>query len=422
MTQLDHTGDAPAATCPVDSLGGEHLPFAHEGMYDLFARARATEPVFYSPTINYWVLTRRDDVLQAFRDTERFSASIAMAPVTPFEPALIRQLAEGGFAVEATQVSADPPKHTRIRAVAGRLLSSRRFAALEPEIRQVVVAAASGLAGRTRIDLIGDFAYDLPARIVFLLLGVRNADVALLKRWSDKRMLLTMGALGPAEQLEAGREMLDYWHYCRELVAERMASPAGDDYVSQLIVARDGNDEVLTVNEIASLVFGLLLAGHETTTTMTGNALAVLLRHRDAWEAICRDPTLIPNAVEETLRFASSVVCWRRRALVDVTLGGVAIPAGSNLLLAIASANHDESRFPDPATFDIHRSNARQHVSFGSGIHFCLGAPLARMELVMILEELTTRFPRLRLEPGQRPAMSQTITFRGPQELWALTS
>lgn len=422
MTQLDHTRDAPAATCPVDSLGAEYLPFAHEGMYQLFERARAGEPVFYSPAINYWVLTRREDVLQAFRDTERFSASIAMAPVTPLHPDVIRQLAEGGFTVEATQVSADPPKHTRIRAVAARLLSSRRFAALEPDIRRLVVRAADRLVGRARVDLIGDFAYDLPALIVFLLLGVEDADVSLLKRWSDKRMLLTMGDLGPAAQQEAAAEMLDYWHYCRALVAERMDTPAGEDYVTQLIAARDGNDDVLTVNEIASLVFGLLLAGHETTTTMTGNALEALLTHPDAWAAICADPSLIPNAVEEALRHASSVVCWRRRALVDVTLSGVTIPAGANLLLAIASANHDESRFPDPARFDIHRSNARQHVSFGSGIHFCLGAPLARMELVMILEELTRRFPALQLEPDQELEMSRTITFRGPRHLWARTA
>jgi cytochrome P450 len=181
---------------------------------------------------------------------------------------------------------------------------------------------------------------------------------------------------------------------------------------------RDGDDARLTLNEIASLVFGLLLAGHETTTNMTANALHALLAHHDRWERLVREPALIPNAVEETLRFASSVVCWRRRALVDVEIGDVAIQQGSNILLSLGSANHDEAHFAAPDTLDITRGNAREHVSFGHGLHFCLGAPLARLELRVILEELTRRFPTMRLAEDAPLDLIRTIAFRGPRALW----
>jgi hypothetical protein len=415
VTSLASTRDAPGLA-RASALGGAYRPFEHVGMYETFARARREEPVFFSPEINYWVVTRRDDILAVFRDPDRFSAAIALSPVRSFTPQTLAYLRDHGFGAEATQVSCDRPKHTRIRNIAGRLLSAKEFQKLEPQVREIVARFADRLEGKEVADLVADFAYELPAIVIFRVLGIPDADAPRIKSWADKRLLLTFGELDGDEQLTAAAEMVDYWRYCVDLVADRQRQPR-DDYASKLLAARGGDDSVLTLKEIASLVFGLLLAGHETTTNMTANAVHALLSHREQWERLVADPSLIPNAVEEALRFASSVVCWRRRALTDVEIGGVAIPAGSNILLALGSANRDDGNFPSPDAFDIGRANAREHLSFGHGLHFCLGAPLARLELKLILEELTRRFPAMRLVSPDWPEMIRTIAFRGPVRL-----
>jgi cytochrome P450 len=417
MTQLTSTADAPAPACPADTIGHSYRPFDHTGMYEFFAAARASVPVFFCPEINYWVVTRRADILPILRDAVKYSAAIAMAPVQPLPPAVLAYFQREGYGVEATQVSCDPPKHTRIRNFAGQLLSQKRLLALEPAVRTIVARFCDRLEGCDRVDMVADFAYELPALVIFQLLGIPDADTPKIKAWADDRLLFTFGALDEAGQLRAAARMVDYWRYCVALVENRKREPR-DDYASHLLAMREGDDARLTENEIASLVFGLLLAGHETTTNMTANALHALLAQRSEWERLVCEPALIPNAVEETLRFASSVVCWRRRALVDVEIGNVAIPQGSNILLALGSANRDEAHFDAPETLDIARSNAREHVSFGYGLHFCLGAPLARLELKVILEELTRRFPTMRLAEEAPLHMIRTIAFRGPRALW----
>jgi hypothetical protein len=170
---------------------------------------------------------------------------------------------------------------------------------------------------------------------------------------------------------------------------------------------------------VTQIVYSLLFAGHETTTGLISNALRQLLTHRHAWEEICRDASLIPNAVEEVLRFDSSVIAWRRQATQAVEIGGVPVPAGANLLLLLGSANRDPAVFEDPERFDIHRRNAREHLSFGQGVHYCLGAPLGRLEARVVLEELSARLPGLRLVPGQAPRFRPNTTFRGPLALLA---
>ena len=166
-------------------------------------------------------------------------------------------------------------------------------------------------------------------------------------------------------------------------------------------------------------MFGLLLAGHETTTNLSANALLMLLSDLPSWAAICRDPSLIPGAIEEVLRIASSVVCWRRRTREVTIVQGVTIPANANVLLALGSANYDAALFPEPDRFDIRRPNAREHVSFGKGTHFCMGASLARLELKVLLEEIVKRYPQLTLVEGQHLEYIRTVAFRGPKSLIA---
>src|SRR4029077_8895770 len=182
-------------------------------------------------------------------------------------------------------------------------------------------------------------------------------------------------------------------------------------------LARVGDLPALNHQEVTQIVYELLFTGHETTTGLLGNALRRLLTDRHAWEEICGDPSLIPNAIEEVLRFDSSVITWRRKTTEAAEIGGVPVPAEANLLLLLGSANRDPAVFEDPDRFDIHRPNAREHLSFGHGAHFCLGAPLARLEARVVLEELSARLPSLRLVPGQPLRFQPNTTFRGPLSL-----
>jgi len=211
--------------------------------------------------------------------------------------------------------------------------------------------------------------------------------------------------------------LLEYWKYTDAYI-QRLLANAPDNYVGDLIRASRKEPSELSVQEITNVVYGLLIAGHETTTSMSANAIVTLMENREAWDRLCTDPALIPNAVEELLRFDSSVITWRRKALKAVEVGGMPIPEGANLLLALCSGNRDNAHFPDPERFDLDRANAKTHLSFGFGIHYCLGAPLARLELKVILEELTRRLPSLRMVSQQTFEFPPNTSFRGPAQLW----
>ncbi|MGH7780988.1 MAG: cytochrome P450 [Candidatus Binataceae bacterium] len=418
-SDAQHPHDRAAATCPVTGLGADFNPFVDPYLaspYPFWLRARSEEPVFYSPELDYWVVTRYADVKAIFADPKTFSASNVQNPIAPLSPKVVAILREGGFGAVPAMSNADPPTHTRIRKFTGQAFTPRRVAKLEIGIRAIVTKFLDQIAPRHGADLVRDMVYELPVLVLFIFLGMPTADVARVKSWAKNRLMLTWGHLSEAEQIHEARGLLEYWRYSRRHVEQLLKNPP-DNIVGDLIRARDGDDQVLSIDEIATVVYGLLIAGHETTTSLAGNAIVNLLEHRAAWDELCTKPELIPHAVEEILRYDTSVITWRRRAARAVEIGGVAIPENANLLLAIGSANRDESEFPRSAEFDIHRGNAKEHLAFGFGIHYCFGAPLARLELKVILEELTRRIPAMRLVADQGFTYSANISFRGPQRV-----
>lgn len=407
---------ARAGRCPAHAATAAFSAFDHEAMYPFFARFRRDVPVFHADDIGYWVVTRREDALAIFQDPGRFSAEIATQPLQPWPQRALDYLRDRNFTNEAVQVACDPPRHTRIRSVASRFLNARKFASLEGEIRQRACGYLDRIEGREEVDLVDALTYELPAQVVFLLLGEKSFDPRKIKAWGDLRLRMIWGRPSEDELIAATRDLVDFWDYTANLVEARRKAP-GDDYPSFLLHARNNDDSILTEDEIKSLVFGLLLAGHETTTNAAGNLLLELLRRPDQWKKLVERPELIPNAVEEGLRHASSVVAWRRTTREAVTIAGTDIPKGAKVLIALGSANHDEAHFESGEEFDVERSNPRDHIAFGKGIHFCLGAPLARLEMRVILEELTMRFPHMTLVAGQEIKFTQTISFRGPDRL-----
>src|SRR5262249_18739681 len=270
----------------------------------------------------------------------------------------------------------------------------KRIAALEPEVRELTVAAIERFADRGRADLVAQLARDLPAHVIFRLIGVPDQDVPRVKEWALSRVYLNFGDISEEEQVAHARALVDYWNYCLELVDRSFENP-GDDLPGDLARIYLEGDRSLSREEIAGLVHTQLFAGHETTSSLLGTGLAELLSQPGRYEALT--PETIPTAVEELLRLATPLLAWKRRTPAPAAVAGTELPAGANVLLLLGSANRDERVFDHPDEIDLERDNARAHLSFGHGIHFCLGASLARLEAQVVLSELTHRLPGLRM-------------------------
>jgi hypothetical protein len=272
------------------------------------------------------------------------------------------------------------------------------------------------VAGRREFDLVAALAFPLPANIVFSLMGVPEGDHPRLKKWCGSRAALGWGRPAPGAQVEIATSMAAYRRYLRDLVELRAGQP-GDDLTSDLLAIHREDPGRLTREEISSILFSLSFAGHETTTGLIGNTMRRLLEDPARWARVAAQPGLIPGAIEETLRYDPSVPVWRRVTTRPVTIGGVDLPEGAKLFLWLAAAGRDGSVFPDPDTFDAGRTEASQHLAFGLGLHYCLGANMGRLETRLALEELARRYPRLRLAAGQEFTFHPNISFRGPQVL-----
>ena len=397
--------------CPVHH-GFE--PFDQTDPFPSYAALRRDEPVMYDERIGYWVVTRYDDIKAVFEDWETFSSENAQAPVRERGPEAKRIMEEGGFTAYSGLSARVPPEHTRIRKVVAKAFTPRRYKLLEPAIRAHVVRLVEAMLARDshQGDLVRDLAYDVPTVTILTLIGADIEQVDTFKRWSDSRAAMTWGDLTNEEQVPHAHNLVEYWTECQRLVSEAHQTER-DTLVGDLVRMQAEGDPI-TDHEIASVCYSLLFAGHETTTTLISNALRVLLAHPDQWDQVVADPGRIAAAVDEVLRFSPSIVGWRRRAKKDARVGGVEVPEGANLLLLMGSANRDESRFEDAEHFDISRGNAREHLAFGFGIHYCLGNMLAKLQTKVALEEVARLAPNLTLADGADITFGPNLSFRAP--------
>lgn len=386
--------------------------------YPVYARLRERSAAFYAPAIDMWVVTRADDIDAVLRDPATYSASIAQDPLAPLIPEAAAVLADGGFGAAPVMSNLDPPEHARIRKHNMSTFSIRRIATLEEEVRRRATELVGAMVPLGGGDLVALLHHPLPAHMIFRLIGFPEADTAQLKAWTGNRLVFTWGRPSPDEQVAVARRMVDYWRYVAGFVAGRLADPA-DDFTSDLVRIHRADPSALSITELTNVVYGLSFAGHENLTSMTTNAVRQLLGHRDQWDELCADPGRIPDAVEECLRYDSSNPGWRRRTTTAVRIGGVDVPAGAKLLLLLGAANRDPAWYADPERFDIHRQDNRRHLAFGRGIHYCLGAALVRLELRVVLEQLTGRLPGLRLVEGQPLDYTPNVAFRAPRRLLA---
>jgi cytochrome P450 len=317
--------------------------------------------------------------------------------------------------------SSDAPDHTKYRSLIQRVFTPKRVAAFEPFVAEMVEQACDRMEAGDPVDVVAELCYPVPGLTILELLGFPHSYLAEMKEGATARIRFGGGGLSVEEQVATAQRLVESWHFAFDLVTARLAEPR-DDLMSDLLAVRGGDDSVLSLDELTSMLLTFFSAGHETSTYMITNALLHLLADRSAWAALGDDPTLAANAVEESLRFDAPLFAWRRLTTVDTSLAGVAIPAGQVVYAALGSANRDPGLFPEPDRFDIHRESARNHFAFSKGIHYCVGAPLARLEGRVALEGLARRFPGLALAGGQILDYLPSALFHGPQELWVHTN
>jgi cytochrome P450 len=398
--------------CPVhedfDPLSNEFLAHPFTSFTDV--------PVFYAPSIDYYVVTRYRDIEEIFLNPQDYSAAAAQLPLVQLVPEAREILLAGGHKPQPSMVSLDPPDHTRLRRPAARAFTPRRVEAMRPRIQATVDELLDGVDATRPFDLVSTLTFPLPATIVFSFMGVPEADWPQLKQWCGSRASLGWGRPPPEEQVDHATNMAAYRGYLRQLVAAKVDDRA-DDFASALLEIHDEDPDALTHEEIASILFSLSFAGHETTNYLIGNLVRRLLEDRSRWDAVRADPALIAGAVDETLRYDTSVPAWRRMTRRAVTIGGVEIPEGAKLFLWLSASGHDASVFGEPEAFDMTRANAHRCLAFGKGIHYCVGASLGKLEARLALEGLIARWPELRLEEQEIP-FHPNISFRGPLELW----
>lgn len=408
-----------SAAVPTRSLGEQFMPVAGEHLqdpYPFFERARREQPVFFSPAFHMWFVARYDDVMTVLMDPQTYSSRDVIPTHPDMRPEIREALA--GYRNPQHLINNDPPDHTRMRSLMNYAFTPRRVAALEPFIREVSNALIDAFAGNGHADLIDEFAYPLPLTVILRMIGVPPEDMESCRRWSNAINEWAWGQqVLPVERLvEDARGMVEFMHYTEDLVESRRQNPK-DDLISHLLAAREDGVVPLSAESLVDIIPGLIVAGHETTANLIGNTMYLLLSHPQQWEEVRRDPSAAERAIEEGLRTDSSVTGMPRTATKDVELGGVRIPAGSMLYLLYGSANHDDAHFSQPETFDIHRPKDATHLGFGRGIHYCIGAPLGRLEGRIAIEVLAARLPGLRLVPEQDFARKPNLLFRGLTEL-----
>jgi len=391
-------------------------PESRANPYPGYAMLRRDAPVHELEPFGVFALSRYEDILYALKNPEIYSSSGMRAMMTG-QTGMMGSSADPGRMSSLTEanslISSDSTIHERLRSVVNRGFTPRKMAALEPRIRKTAEKAIDSIIAKGEMDLVRDLAIPVPVTVIADILGVPRDRLRDFKRWSDAIITSSTGVAqdqNAQANLKAREEFLDFFE---EAIATRLKNP-GDDLISTLIRAEEG-EGTLSEGEVLSFTVLLLIAGNETTTNLLGNTLLALTDHPDQLDKVCADLSLIPNLVEEALRYDSPVQGIFRQTACDTELRGVKIPEGKLVMLLLGSANRDEAWLPDAEKFDITRE-LKGHIGFGFGTHFCLGSSLARLEAKVALETLFSRCANLRRTENKFEWIDSLI-LRGPKSL-----
>ena len=379
----------------------EYDPFAaevKENPYPWYAWLRKEAPVYHNEARDIWALSRYRDISAALRNNQVFSSAQGVGPERVTVPMMITK---------------DPPDHTRLRSLVNRAFTPRMIAQMEERIREIIRHLLEAALDRGSFDLVKDVAEPLPVIVIAEMLGVEPSQRPAFKRWSDD----TIGVLGGSPDFDIN-QYLQTWQefkaYFLQKVDERRTAPK-DDLITRLVTAQE-EGATLSQTEILNFNLLLLVAGNETTTNLITNGALALLEHRDEGLKLRDRPELIPSAVEECLRYDSPIQASFRTTTQDHAIDGVTIPADSKVMLLYGSANRDEEAFEEPDRFNVER-DPNNHIAFAVGIHYCLGAPLARLEARIALEEVLAHMREIRIDESFTPVRVDNPMFRGLKEL-----
>jgi cytochrome P450/ferredoxin-NADP reductase len=413
--QVDPTGRAISANAAAfDAFEGPYQVDPAEAL----RWSRAQEPVFFSPKLGYWVVSRYEDVKTVFRDNITFSPSIALEKMTPNSSEANAILARYRYAMNRTLVNEDEPVHMERRRALMQSFVPDELIHHEPMVRRLTREYVDRFIDKGEADLVDEMLWEIPLTVALHFLGVPEEDMATLREYSIAHTVNTWGRPTHDEQLAVAEAVGKFWQFAGGVLDKMRADPSKHGWMQYAIRRQMDLPEVVTDPYLHSMMMAIIVAAHETTAHASANALRLLLQNRDVWDEICANPSLIPNAVEECLRHAGSVVAWRRLVTADARIGDVAVPQGAKLLIVTASANHDERHFENPDELDVYRDNTTDHLTFGYGSHQCMGKNLARMEMRIFLEEFTKRLPHMELVPDQTFTYLPNTSFRGPDHLY----
>jgi cytochrome P450 len=361
--------------------------------YATFARMREDDPVFRQPGIDgetpIWWVTRYEDAEAVLLDDERFVRDPRLA----LPPEQLPELPEFFRFIDSNMLNRDGDTHLRLRRLVSKAFTPRMVEQLRPRIQEIADELIDRASAAGEMELVSEFAFPLPITVIAELLGVPAADRESFREWSGA---VVSPAFTPAGMERADALLGAFVEYLLALFAQRREAP-GEDLVSALVAVEDGGD-TLSEEELCSMVVLLIVAGHETTVSLIGNATLALLTHPEQRAAVEEDPSLLPRAVEELIRYDGPVErTLNRWAAVDVELGGQTIRRGETVIVVLGAADHDPERFEEPDTLDLAAERDSRQLGFGRGRHFCLGAPLARLEAEIALGTLLRRLPGLRL-------------------------
>lgn len=388
-------------------MAGPHVPEKMREMLDSYRRQRQSEPVRPDPGTGRWQVFRYTDAMRVATDAEVFSNDLG--EFIPFHEDL-NTFAKGNFQ------NMDQPRHRELRGLVSQGFTPRFVAGLAPRIEEVAAELLDEVGGQDRIDLVADLAHPLPVTVIAEVIGLPVSDRALFRKWADALLVdngidAIFSEEGVAAMAPAIREMnaylLDHVHAYTATGKEGLISD---------LAAAEMNGKKLDDQEIVGFLALLLIAGHLTTSTLLGNAVLCLDEYPDAARQARDNPALLPGAIEEVLRYRSPLIWLDRKAKQPVELGGREIPAGAPVSVAIISAGRDEAEFKDANTFDIHRGPVR-HLAFGMGVHFCLGAPLARLEVGIALRALMTRYREFGVSAAEPIVYHDPKDFQGTKKL-----
>ena len=396
------------------SLSNLQDPQVRADPYPLYHRIRSKEPVRWDEPLKSWVLTGYDDIAWVLRD-KRFSKARGIAAASSRLSGSAKESAKPVFDVFSKQMLfADAPYHSRLRGLVSKAFTPRMVTRLDPYIRRIVGGLLDAVQDKGRMDVIGDVALLLPCTVIMEMLGLPDEDRQRFKDWSDD-FAAALGMVRHKTEIyeAAAKSISEASGYICRLRELRLAEPR-DDLISALAAVAEEGERLNNPEMVANTVL-LLAVGHETTTMQIGNGLLALMRNREQMKRLQQNPSLIGPAVEELLRYDSSVQILWRYATEDVEVGGKLIREGEFLNLVTGSANRDPAQFPEPDRLDLARAD-NDHLSFGGGSHFCLGAPLARLQIRIAIETVLQRIPNVELET-EKLKWQESPTFRGPVSL-----